>query len=113
MVRLANYFRFLIPGFAKHAGILTSLTKKESSYSEGELPAHALVACNYLKNKLIVSPVVAHPRPNCRYHLSTDAAAGDAFYQGGFGAVLTQLWPDGNERVIAVHGSAPRVQYLD
>ena len=41
-VGLANYVGFFIPGFVQHAGILTSLTKKESSYSEGELPAHAL-----------------------------------------------------------------------
>jgi putative transposase len=100
-VGLANYFRFLIPGFARQAGILTNLTKKDSSYSEGELPAHALSAFNYLKNKLVQSPVVAHPKSNCRYHLSTDAAAGDDLNPGGFGAVLTQLWPDGNERVIA------------
>jgi len=100
-VGLANYFRFLIPNFARHAGVLTNLTKKTSGYSDGLLPEHAVQAFNYLKNKLVSAPLVSHPRPGFQYHLSTDAAAGDDLNPGGFGAVLTQLWPDGKERVIA------------
>ena len=91
----------MIPNFARHAGVLTNLTKKTSGYSDGLLPEHALQAFNFLKNQLVSAPLVAHPRPGCQYHLSTDAAAGDDLNPGGFGAVLTQLWPDGKERVIA------------
>jgi transposase InsO family protein len=100
-VGLANYFRFLIPHFARFAGVLTNLTKKNSSYSGGLLPEHASKAFQYLKKKLLEEPIVSHPKPNLEYHLSTDAAAGDDISPGGFGAVLTQLEEDGQERVIA------------
>ena len=100
-VGLANYFRFLIPDFAKYAGVLTNLTKKESGYKAGELPDHAVKAFLHLQKALVSNPIVAHPKPNYPYRLATDAAAGDDLSPGGFGAVLTQLWPDGFERVIA------------
>ena len=58
-------------------------------------------AFNYLKKSLISSPVVSHPRAGCVFHLATDAAAGDDIHPGGFGAVLTQIWPDSSEHVIA------------
>jgi transposase InsO family protein len=100
-VGLANYFRFLIPHFAHYAGIMTNLTKKNSSYNGGVLPEHASAAFNYLKTRLLQEPVVSHPRPDLEYHLSTDAAAGDDLSPGGFGAVLTQVDTNGQERVIA------------
>ena len=74
-VGLANYFRFLIPNFARSANVMTDLTKKTSGYTDGELPPKALQAFNYLKSALVVEPLVSHPRPGCPYHLSTDAAA--------------------------------------
>ena len=41
------------------------------------------------------------PNRNLDFHLGTDAAAGDDTYSGGFGAVLTQIWADNLEHVIA------------
>jgi len=76
-VGLANYFRFLIPHFALFSGVLTNLTKKNSGYVDGPLPAKAIEAFNYLKNALVNEPIVSHPRPGFTYHLSTDACAGD------------------------------------
>ena len=100
-VGLANYFRFLIPRFSFFAGLLTNLTKKTSGYVDGDLPAPAKNAFLYLQAQLVAEPIVAHPRPGCTYHLSTDAAAGDEDNPGGFGAVLTQIWEDKSEHVIA------------
>ena len=100
-VGLANYFRFLIPRFAFYSGLLTNLTKKNSGYTEGDLPEPAKNAFLYLQRQLVAEPIVSHPRPGCVYHLSTDAAAGDDLNPGGFGAVLTQIWSDSTEHVIA------------
>ena len=80
---------------------MTDLTKKTSGCNDGELPPKALQAFNYLKSALVAESLVSHPRPWCPYLLSTDAAAGDGDNPGGFGAVLTQLWADGLEQVIA------------
>ena len=98
---MANYFRFLIPHFSSYSGILTNLTRAKSGYNGGVLPDSALSAFNYLKKSLVSSPVVSHPRSGCVFHLATDAAAGDDVHSGGFGAVLTQIWPDSTEHVIA------------
>ena len=88
---LANYFWFLIPHFARSANVLTNLTKKISSYTDGELSPKSLQAFNYLQSALVAEPLVSHPRPGCPCHLSTDAAAGDEDNPGGFGAVLSEL----------------------
>ena len=37
-IGLANYFRFLLPGFAEHSVRLTDLFKKDSGYKSGPLP---------------------------------------------------------------------------
>ena len=74
---------------------------RDSGYTDGELPPKALQAFNYLQSALVAEPLISHPRPGCPYHLSTDAAAGDEDNPGGFAAVLTQLWADGLEHVIA------------
>ena len=42
-----------------------------------------------------------HPRKGFTFHLATDACAGDDVHRGGFGAVLTQVWEDRLEHVIA------------
>ena len=58
-------------------------------------------AFHYLKNKLCDSPLVSHPRRGFTFHLATDACAGDDDHKGGFDAVLSQIWEDGAEHVIA------------
>ena len=80
---------------------MTCLTKKNSCYEGGILPDKANSAFLLLKNKLCESPIVSHPKRGLDFHLATDAAAGDDTYPGGFGAVLTQIWHDISEHVIA------------
>ena len=44
---------------------------------------------------------MSHPRRGFTFHLATEACAGDDNHKGGFGAVLTQVWEDSMEHVIA------------
>ena len=99
-VGLASYFRFLIPGFAKNAALLTKLLKKDSGYKKGELPEESKEGFEYLKNALCLDPIVQHPAKHGNWHLTTDASQGDKDHPGGLGAVLSQI-VEGQERVIA------------
>ena len=98
---LANYFRFLIPNFAGLSAPLTQLTTKNSGYKHGPLPDQALRAYDQLKQALCKGPVVAFPRPDLRFKVTTDAASGDSKTPGGLGAMLSQCWEDGQERVVS------------
>ncbi len=49
---LTNYFRAVIPGYAKLAGKLTKLVAKESGWGEGNLPSDAPEALKCLREKL-------------------------------------------------------------
>ena len=99
-VGLANFYRQLIPGFHKLAGVLTGLTKTLSNYRGGPLPQSAYTAFCKLKQKLCAKPVVAFPNPNLPFTLATDASSGEKDVSGGLGAVLTQK-VNGKERTIA------------
>ena len=99
-IGLANYFRFLLPGFAEHSARLTDLFKKDSDYKSGPLPDQALRAFQALQSGLASNPLVAHPSADKDFILTSDAATGDSEHPGGMGAVLSQMH-DGQERVIA------------
>ena len=99
-VGLANYFRFLLPGFAEHFAKLTDLFKKDNSYKSGPLPEQAFQAFKALQIGLSSNPLVAHPSADKDFILTSDAATGDSEHAGGMGAVLVQMH-DGQERVIA------------
>ena len=77
------------------------MTKKSSGSEGGKLPEKANSAFLFLKIKFCESPIVSHPKPGLEFHLANDAANGDDTYLGGFGAVLTQMWADNLEHVIA------------
>ena len=98
---LTNYFRTHISHYATTAGHLTALTKKSAEWKSGEMPEPARIAFKQLKTDLTSAPLLAYPQPNLPYILSVDAATGDAKNPGGLGAVLTQKYPDGSEKVIA------------
>ena len=98
---LCNYFRFLIPNYQKYSSHLSKLLQKDAGYKEGPMPQESQDAFIKLRDYLGKAPIVQHPRPGLPYILRTDAAAGDAQNPGGFGAVLSQLWKDGQERVIS------------
>ena len=103
-VGLANYFRFLLPGFSEHSAKLTDLFKKDNGYKSGPLPEAALKAFKALQTGLSSNPLVAHPSADKDFSLTTDAATDDSENPGGMGVVLSQMH-DGEEKVIAYASS--------
>ena len=100
-IGLANYFRFLIPQFARRSAPLTALTTKASAgFIDGQMPDAARKAFEDLRDELISAPVVQYPRRQGHYRLHTDGCTGDSVRPGGMGACLMQV-QDGQERVIA------------
>jgi len=77
-VGLCNFFRTHIKNFAIVAAPLFKLTRKDSGYKGGPLPAEAKAAFNTLRRQLISEPVMAFPRLDRQYALITDAATGTA-----------------------------------
>jgi hypothetical protein len=98
---LVNYFRHMVRDHAKLSGQLTRLLTKEANWKGGRLPDRAMAAFCELRRRLTSAPLLAYPRNDRPFILSTDAATGDATSTGGLGAVLTQRDDDGNERVVA------------
>ena len=68
---LANYFRFMIPGFSRRAGPLSYLTSKEAGFKEGEMPQAAKDAFEDLKKALQSKPIVSFPDPKKKFKLTT------------------------------------------
>lgn len=89
-VGITNYFRRLIPGFARLAAQLTKLTTKEVGWEGGALPKESAEAFEELKRRLTSRPVLAFPNKNQEFILRTDAAVGSVAEPGGMGAVLMQ-----------------------
>lgn len=98
---LCNFFRQHIKQFALRSHPLTSLTRKDSPWKSGPLPADALKAFNELKTCLTSKPIVSFPKRHLQYALITDAATGDDTHPGGMGAILTQVDKEGKFYVIA------------
>ena len=73
-VGLANYFRFLLPGFAEHSARLNDLFKKDNTYKSGPLPEQAFQVFKALQIGLSSNPLVAHPAADKDYILTSDAA---------------------------------------
>jgi len=97
---LTNYFRQFIPNYARVAGKLTMLTRKDNDWKGGKLPPDSLLAFNYLKECLCKAPVLVYPKSDRLFTLSTDAATGDELNPGGLGAILSQADDQGRDRVI-------------
>jgi hypothetical protein len=97
---LCNFFRGHIQHFAQLTAPLTNLTKKDSSWKKGALPAAALRAFRHLQSLLCSEPVLAYPRRDRTYGLITDASFGDDKTAGGLGAILTQIDEKGKFHVI-------------
>ena len=99
-VGLCNYFRPFIPDFAARAAPLFRLTRNDSQWEGGKLPADARQAFFELRQLISAAPILAFPTRNGHFKLYTDAALGDSKAEGGLGAALMQM-QDGKERVIA------------
>ena len=65
------------------------------------MPAAAFGAFQALQLGLSSNPLVAHPRADTDFILTTDAATGDSANPGGMGAVLSQIHDHGREKVVA------------
>lgn len=95
---LCSYYRRFISGFSKMAAPLTDLTQEGVDVeTQSQTPA-----CQDAMRKLITSittePVLASPRFDRPFIVSTDAANTE-----GIGGVLGQLDDDGRERVVAYY----------
>ena len=100
-VGMCNYFRFLIKDFSLKTAPLTKLISTQASWAGGPLPKEEKACFERLRDELISSPVMAFPRRDLPFTLTTDASLGDDNTRGGLGAVLTQKHPDGTTRVIS------------
>ena len=96
---LCSYYRRFISGFSKIASPLHDLTKDGvdvAAVSQTEVCQSAIIQ---LMDAITSEPVLATPRFDRPFIVSTDAANTE-----GLGAVLKQLDNDGRERVIAYYG---------
>ena len=87
---MTGYYRSYIKGYAKTtAPLMAALvaTSKGLRLSEG-LPPDALEAFNGLRQALVSSPILAHPRFDMEFEIHCDAS------EVGFGAVLVQKVPN-------------------
>jgi len=102
---LASYYQAFVPGFAKIAQPLHSLTQKNAAFLWTDACEQAF---QELKARLTEPPVLVTPNDEGQYVLDTDAS------DFVLGAVLQQYQPDGTLRVIA-YGSraltAPERRY--
>ena len=88
---MCSYYRRFIKGFSTIAKPLTKLTEKNVEFEWGDEQQQAW---EILKQKLVESPILAYPDPECEFILDTDASG------YGIGAVLSQV-QGGKERVVA------------
>ena len=89
---LTNYYRRFVRDYATIAKPLHRLTEKNSTF---HWSSECQTAFETLKQALTSAPLLTHPDYKLPFLLDTDASA------TGIGAVLSQVHPDGNERVIA------------
>lgn len=91
VVGLASWYRRFVPQFSTVVAPLTSLLKKNTIFKWTENCEEAL---QKIKRHLISAPVLSCPDFDLPFTIQTDAS------DYGLGAVLTQVHPDGSEKVI-------------
>ena len=89
---LANYYRRFVKDFAAVAKPLHRLTEKNCKFTWAN---DCQTAFEELRHRLVTSPILAFPDYTREFTLDTDAS------DTGIGAVLSQVQPDGTERVVA------------
>ena len=96
---LANYYRRFVKDFATIAKPLHRLTEKNCKFNwTNRRTDDCQKAFEELRLRLVTSPILAFPDYMCALILDTDAR------DTGIGAVLSQVHPDGTERMIAYAG---------
>ncbi len=91
-LRMAQYYRQYINGYADLAGPLYDMLKESGPAVWGQAQQEAF---DIIKDKLVTEPIRAHPDFNKPFKLYTDAS------DTGLGTVLAQDDEKGKERVIA------------
>ena len=92
---LFSWYRKYVPSFSTIAEPLVKLCNAAKFYWDEEL---AQCFCE-LKAELCGSRILSYPRRDCPFVLYTDSSS------TGSGQVLAQIFPDGEERVIAFGGN--------
>ena len=98
---LVNYFRAYVKNFARRAGRLFKLTRADSTWKGGPLPAEDLQTFNDLKKAIAQTTPRAFPFNVGKFHLFVDGASGDSKEEGGLGAHLMQEDSQGKLHTIA------------
>ena len=109
VIGLFNFFRGLLPQFAKRMAPLHRLTRKDSPWTKGPLPREALFAFQSMKESLCKGPVLRYPDFNRPFVLFVDAAGGASLSQtdkGGIGALLAQTDSKGHFAPVAYFSRA-------
>jgi len=91
-IHMVGYYQRLIPRFSEMTEPLRRLLKNNVPYVWG---VEQQAAFDQLRVALTSKPVLAIARPDCLFILSTD------WSKKGSSAILSQIWADGIERVIA------------
>src|SRR6266498_3442311 len=91
-LRMAQYYRQYINGYADLAGPLYDMLKESGSAVWKQIQQEAF---DIIKNKLAIEPIRAHLDFNKPFKLYTDTS------DTGLGAVLAQDDEEGKERIIA------------
>ena len=92
-IGLFNFFRGLVPNFARRMSPLHRLTRKDSPWKRGPLPKDALTAFLSMRHALASGPILRYPDFKRPFALFVDAAGGASLSQsdkGGIGALLAQ-----------------------
>jgi hypothetical protein len=91
LIGTCSYYRRFIPNFSKIAEPIINLTKKHARFKWNQ---ECQTAFEYLKESLVVVPLLAYPDTNKPYVLYTDAS------DSCIGACLTQQTEEGEEKPI-------------
>ena len=90
-----GWFRKFFKCFSTVAEPLVVLSNADKFYWNSELEQCLLK----LKSELTAHVVLSYPRKDCPFILYTDSSS------TGSGQVLSQIWPDGQERIVAFSGN--------
>jgi hypothetical protein len=87
---MVNYFRSYVPAFATRAAPLYRLTRPNSPWKGGVMPADAVAAFEAIRQAVVEATTRRFPCPRRAFHLYVDAAVGNDAHDGGLGACLMQ-----------------------
>jgi hypothetical protein len=100
-IGLCNFFRAHVKNFARLSSPLTKLTREDSGYESGPLPADAKRAFQRLKDLLISEPCLAFPRSDRPYGLVTEAYPPTEEQPGVLSSALCQFDAQNHCQVLA------------